>query len=104
MNLYVIGPVTGMPDFNRAAFAEARAKLVAAGHSVRTPYDFIPVDATCERAMRLSLHNLLDNTDGVALLDGWQESRFASIEFGVSYECGIPCKPVEEWVNEKETI
>lgn len=102
MNLYVIGPVTGMPDFNRAAFAEARAKLVAAGHSVRTPYDFIPVDATCERAMRLSLHNLLDNADGIALLDGWYESRGATVEVNVAAACGITCKLVDLWIDDEE--
>lgn len=102
MNLYVIGPVTGMPDFNRAAFAEARARLTAAGYNARIPHDFIPPTATHEQAMRMSLRNLLDNADGIALLDGWYESRGATVEVNVAAACGITCKLVDLWIDDEE--
>lgn len=99
MNLYVIGPVTGKPDLNRAAFAEARAELVAAGYNARIPHDFIPADATHEQAMRMSLHNMLDNTDGVALLGGWICSDGALTEYEVARACGIKMLDVRSWVE-----
>lgn len=99
MNLYVIGPVTGRIDLNRAAFELARMDLERAGYSVRIPHDFIPADATHERAMRMSLHNLLDNADGVALLDGWVESYGARVEFDAAMACGIECLRVDAWVE-----
>lgn len=72
MRIYVIGPVTGREDRNRAAFEEARRRLGAEGHEVSTPLDFVPEDATHETAMRMSLCWMLHTgrVDGVALLDG----------------------------------
>lgn len=99
MNIYIIGPVTGKPDLNRAAFAGARAELVAAGYNARIPHDFIPESATHERAMRMSLHNMLDNADGVALLGGWICSERARIEYEVARACGIEMLDVRSWVE-----
>ena len=99
MNIYIIGPVTGKPGLNRAAFAEARAELVAAGYNARIPHDFIPESATHERAMRMSLHNMLDNADGVALLDGWIGSEVALTEYEVARACGIKMLDVRSWVE-----
>lgn len=99
MNLYVIGPVTGKPGLNREAFAEARAELVAAGYNARIPHDFIPEGATHEQAMRMSLHNMLDNADGVALLDGWVGSEGSRTEYEVARACGIEMLDVRSWVE-----
>lgn len=98
MNLYVIGPMADKPDLNRAAFDEARAKLVAAGYNVRIPHDFIPSDARHGQAMRMSLHNLLDNAEGVALLNDWHESRGAMVELKVALACAVPVTFVNCWV------
>lgn len=99
MNLYVIGPVTGRPDLNRAAFELARMELADAGYVAHIPHDFIPVGASRELAMRMSLRNLLDNADGVALLDGWVESPGATVEFNAASACGIECLRVGAWVE-----
>ena len=99
MRLYVIGPVTGKPDLNRPAFEDARAELAAAGYGVSIPHDFIPPDADHARAMRMSLHNLLDNADGVAMLDGWASSDGARTEFEVAAACGIEARGVRSWVR-----
>lgn len=72
---------------------------MAAGYNVRIPHDFIPEDATHEQAMRMSLHNLLDNTDGVAMLRGWSRSYGAATEHDVAQACGIPCRYVEKWID-----
>ena len=98
-NIYVIGPVTGMPGLNRAAFEEARAKLTAAGYDARIPHDFIPAGAPREQAMRMSLHNMLDDADGVALLDGWIGSEGARTEYEAARACGIEMMDVRSWVE-----
>lgn len=82
MRLYVIGPVTGMPGKNRAAFEDARDKLAAMGHRADTPHVLVPDGATWEQAMRISLNRLTQPRrggaplyDGVARLPGWRESK-----------------------------
>lgn len=99
MRMYVIGPVTGREDRNRAAFEEARRRLGAVGHEASTPLDFVPEDAEHATAMRMSLCWMLltGSVRGVALLDGWEGSPGARVEEAVAVACGIPCGPVEAW-------
>ena len=99
MRIYVIGPVTGREDRNRAAFEEARRRLEAAGHEVSTPLDFVPGDAEHAMAMRMSLCWMLrtGRVDGVARLDGWEGSAGASVESAVALACGLPCGDVAGW-------
>lgn len=96
MRIYVIGPVTGREDRNRAAFEGARRTLEAEGHEVSTPLDFVPEDATHAMAMRMSLCWMLHTgrVEGVALLDGWEGSLGATVERVVAKACGIPCGTV----------
>lgn len=35
--IYIAGPMTGIPDYNRPAFNEYAAKLVEQGHTVLNP-------------------------------------------------------------------
>lgn len=93
MRIYIIGPVTGREDRNRAAFEAARRTLEAAGHEVSTPLDFVPEDATHAMAMRMSLCWMLHtgNVDAVYALAGWEDSPGATVERMVAMACGIPC-------------
>lgn len=99
MRIYVIGPVTGREDRNRAAFEEARHRLEAAGHDASTPLDFVPEDAEGAMAMRMSLCWMLGTgrIDGVARLDDWERSAGASVESAVALACGLPCGDVAGW-------
>lgn len=98
MRIYVIGPVTGRKDRNRAAFERARRRLEAEGHEVSTPLDFVPEDATHAMAMRMSLCWMLHTgrVEGVALLDGWQGSLGATVERVVAKACDIPFGTVDD--------
>lgn len=101
MRIYVIGPVTGRKDRNRAAFERARRRLEAEGHEVSTPLDFVPEDATHAMAMRMSLCWMLHTgrVEGVALLDGWQGSLGATVERVVAMSCRIPYGTVDDIVS-----
>jgi len=100
--VYLSGPMTGLADFNRAAFDEAEAQLVAAGACVLAPVD--EMDGwTHEDYMLASLRQLLDgygstidddnrpmaSVDYVVTLPGWCKSRGAQTEVHVAHECGI---------------
>lgn len=101
--LYVIGPVSGRPGLNLAAFEAARDMLEAAGYDVRIPHSFVGPTASWGDAMRVSLIKLLSFRDGgrplfdgVAYIPG--ESKGAALERHVCEELGIPCKEVGEWM------
>ena len=102
-HLYVIGPVTGKKNRNEAAFEEARRKLEAAGYEVTTPLDLIPESTSWEAAMRWSVRAIVNNGySGVAMIDGWEESKGAKLECVVSLTIGVPAHPVEFWLLVKE--
>lgn len=80
--VYIAGPITGMPDDNRAAFAEAAEIIRSLGLDPVNPLDGIEelkdpsyVDYIC-RGLRL-----LDGCDAMFLLEGWHRSPGARIEF-----------------------
>ena len=115
--LYVIGPVSNIPDDNRPAFEEARKRLQESGYSpVGIPHDSIEPGTPWEQAMRMSICNMLmymdhydegkDDLvfdrfeyDGIAMLDGWEKSNGASLEHEVAVAVGMPCRTVEEWCS-----
>ncbi len=99
MRLYVIGPVTGRENLNRAAFEDAREKLERAGYNVTIPHDFIPPDASHEDAMRGSIGRITRrNRDGVAMLADFSMSRGAKLEREVAIACGLPTHCVGTWL------
>lgn len=106
-SLYLIGPVTGRPDDNRAAFVRARKALKADGYACDIPHDFIEEGTPWQDAMRISIRQMLSNRvqstiqqyDGIALLDGWEESEGAKIERQVAEALGIPCRPWREYLD-----
>lgn len=106
MRAYVIGPVTGRPGLNRAAFEEARAALMGLGFEVDVPHDFVPADASWEQGMRLSLWHLATSDGGgkpayggVARLPGWRESKGAALEDEVARACGIRTMDLADWLD-----
>ena len=118
MGLYVIGPVSGIKDGNRAEFEAARAALEAAGYRASIPHDFIDPETDWQTAMRVSISRMLlvgtlawdlesgelvlhgDDPvfGGVAELPGTMASRGARCERGICEQLGIPHRPVAEWV------
>lgn len=106
LNIYAIGPVTGKPDGNRAAFDAARRTLKAAGYYVQIPHDYIAAGTPWDWAMAVSIHQLTAHgtmgeleLDGVALLPGWEDSKGACLEKQVAEAIGLPVKAVDEWAE-----
>jgi nucleoside 2-deoxyribosyltransferase len=99
MRVYVSGPISGMPDGNRAAFREAERVLREAGYEVFNPHALrLPVDVDWYEAMRQCVGELV-KCGGVALLADWDRSEGAMLEQWIASALNIPCRGVGEWVG-----
>lgn len=100
--VYVAGPMTGYPDFNYPAFNDAAEALLSAGYEVRNPVDSEQHNDTGGHQtwswyLRQALKMLVE-ADGVALLDGWEESRGARLEVHVAEQLGMDVRPLAKWL------
>jgi hypothetical protein len=76
--LYIAGPMSGHPDYNRQAFQDAERLLKSVGFEVLNPArqpDGLPYETYIERG-----YDDIDTADGVALLPGWHASSGARRE------------------------
>ena len=88
--VYISGPMTGYPEYNRPAFAEAAEALRARGWEAANPGRDIMVkgEANWETYMRYAI-TLMMECDGILMLDGWQLSRGATIEYQLAMSLGF---------------
>lgn len=103
--LYIIGPVTGIEDDNLQAFVDAANRILDADRThtsiARIPHMFVDEGDDWPTAMRKSVNEVTSGYyDGLALLPGWEQSEGAKLEKAVAEACGIPCKTVDEWLEE----
>ncbi len=83
--IYIAGPMTGLPDYNRPAFYEAAKSWEEQGYAVLNPAvpDKSLDDSDWVGYMRRSLQNLLV-CDKVVFLPGWELSRGARLEHQIA--------------------
>ena len=87
--IYIAGPMTGLPDFNREAFNLAAARLKKDGWDVKNPADLGDIPgATWGDYMRLGLKSLLCCST-IYMLEGWEKSKGASLEHDVAKGLGM---------------
>jgi hypothetical protein len=89
--IYISGPISGLPDGNRPAFAALAARLRADGHTVVNPHELfreVAQPLTWEEYMRDDLTALLTCTH-LVLLPGWEQSRGARLEKYVAEHLGM---------------
>lgn len=88
--LYLAGPMAGLPDRNFPLFNRVAAHLRQRGHAVFNPAE--NNDGGIRRArsfyMKLDIPALLAS-DAIVLLDGWQNSRGASLEVWLALDMGM---------------
>ena len=112
--VFLSGPMTGLPDWNRAAFDDAEKRIRELGaQEPHNPANFIerfesPSHATC---MYRSLVELVDEEwstepgyptpwyDLLVSLPGWEKSAGARLERDVSEACGIEVCNLDEVVE-----
>lgn len=90
MKVYIAGPMTGYPEWNYPAFTEAAAALRAQGYEVVSPHELHDDDMTrpFDWYLRRDLKALCD-CSGIAMLDGWEQSRGAKLEYLVAQGLGL---------------
>lgn len=94
MRVYVAGPMTGLPEFNRPAFDARAASLRAAGHIAISPPEITDAvfggDTTRPYAEYIAadLRELL-TCEAISLLPGWHLSRGARMEEHVAAVLGL---------------
>jgi len=90
-HIYLSGPMTGLPDYNRPAFDKVAKELRAQGKSVFNPADIGPKENIMPRAwyMRKDLEGLM-KSDSVYVLPGWDTSEGAKLEVAIARELELP--------------
>lgn len=112
--MYLSGPMTGLPDFNRDAFRRAKRLLVAAGAAhVWSPATLPGSWGTHESYMLRCLSELSEPMidpqgvepwaprplyDLLVSLPGWETSGGARLERAVAVACGIEVRDLGEVV------
>ena len=103
LTIYIAGPMSGRPNLNFPAFHAKAAELRAAGYVVINPAEINGGDAEIalaksmtpeeylahwRRCMRKDIAALCE-CDGIAMLDGWTQSRGALLEHHVAKSLGL---------------
>lgn len=97
--LYLSGPMSGRPDHNRPAFRAAARQLRAVGLTVWSPAELPAADTrTWDVAMRHCI-SALTRCAAVATLDGWEDSRGASLEVHIATQLGLPVHPLSTYLK-----
>lgn len=104
LRLYLAGPMTGLPDFNRPAFHAAAAALRAAGYEVINPAELDESEPITDpdgpnawpRYMRRDIPHLC-KCDALALLPGFSASRGAMLERELALAINMTSMMAEEW-------
>ena len=103
--VYLSGPMTGLPDFNRPAFHAAAAALRAQGYVVINPAEVdLGLAATWVDYMRIHLAEIARRVTQVFVLPGWESSRGAQLEVHVARSLGLPVVPAPEPVDSDAAV
>jgi hypothetical protein len=95
MKVYIAGPMSGLPHFNRPAFNQAALNLSFEKHVPLNPA-ILPDGLTEADYMAVGL-TMLQRADAIYLLTGWQFSAGARAEHALALKLGL------EVIEQKES-
>lgn len=98
--IYIAGPMTGLPDYNRPAFNAEAQRLQAIGHVPLNPALF-PDGLEQHEYMALCIE-MVKMADQLLMLPGWERSAGAFAEHALAIKLGKPViLPVLHQVDEE---
>ena len=86
--IYISGPMTGYPNFNREAFTKAKIRLIGQGKEVVSPVlleqddegrTWKPLQKKYSYYLKISLSKML-SCNAIVMLPGWEQSKGAKVE------------------------
>lgn len=97
-SVFLSGPITGVDGY-KDKFADATEIIRALGASaIFNPAAEIPDSTEREEAMNICTDKVT-TSDCVVVLDGWENSKGALIEYVFSRACGIPHYELKELIT-----
>ena len=87
MKLYIAGPMTGLPNFNREAFNKKAECVTASGNVALNPAT-LPDGLSQHEYMDICMA-MIRAADGIMLLKGWQHSPGARAEHALAEKLGL---------------
>ena len=104
MKVYISGPMTGLPLYNKPAFYAAEALLLSQGYEVLNPVrNELPEGSTWTDYMREDIAMML-RSDAVCTLSGWDKSRGAKLEVRIAQALGMEIKGIRRWSEERSAL
>lgn len=95
MKVYIAGPMTGLPKFNRPAFLQAALNLSFEHHVPLNPA-ILPDGLTEADYMAIGIA-MLQRANAIYLLAGWKSSAGARAEHALALKLGL------EVIEQKES-
>ena len=86
--IYIAGPMSGLPGFNRPAFHRAAAHIVRRGNVALNPA-ILPDGLEQAEYMDICLA-MLRCADAILMLPSWQTSSGATAEYHYAYKMALP--------------
>lgn len=86
--VYLSGPMTGLPNFNRDTFTRVKRIVAATGATVISPAD-LPDHPSWEHQIRKCIRFVADSTK-ILMLPGWENSKGALLEHLVACQVMVP--------------
>lgn len=103
MKVYIAGPMTNKPHFNRPAFFAAAERLAEAGDIPLNPA--VLPDGLSQADYMTICMAMLQRAEGIYLLDGWEGSAGAVAEYHLAYKLQLKVMTQKcVSVNNKEDI
>lgn len=90
--VYISGPMTGIANLNREAFAWGEAQVIASGLTPVNPHTLCDPLWSWHQCMRADVSALVE-CDAIVMLSGWQKSSGAQLELHVAHRVGIEVLP-----------
>ncbi|MCK9331144.1 MAG: DUF4406 domain-containing protein [Candidatus Cloacimonetes bacterium] len=90
--IYICGPITGMPNGNAKLFEDAEDWYINQGHMVINPHNIGNHlgNVSETEIVKNELASITTIVDVIALLPGWQNSRYGLVEVATGIASAIP--------------